>query len=176
MSRGFTHESSHNESQEWYTPPEIFKALNCSFDLDPCSPADRILEWIPTKKRLTIHDNGLSVIWKGFVWMNPPYGQDTPLWMEKLSKHGEGIALVFARTDTSWFQKWAKNASCICFVSKRIKFVRADGRPASTPGAGSMLIGYGEKAREVLLRSNLGLCFELSHSLKGCFVEQDIFS
>jgi hypothetical protein len=37
------HENSIGESDEWYTPPEIFDALGLTFDLDPCSPGGRAL-------------------------------------------------------------------------------------------------------------------------------------
>ena len=32
--------------------------------------------------------------------MNPPYGKFTAKWLEKFINHRNGIALVFARTDT----------------------------------------------------------------------------
>jgi len=136
----------------------VFEKLGVEFDLDPCSPFDRVLDWIPAKKRYTVVDNGLLKKWEGFVFMNPPYGQDTPVWMRKLSVHNDGIALVFSRTDTGWFHQYASKASCICFVKKRICFVRADGRPSGTPGAGSMLVGFGDRAKDVLIKSGLGLC------------------
>ena len=40
MTSGFTHESTYNESKEWYTPRRIFDALGLEFDLDPCSPGN----------------------------------------------------------------------------------------------------------------------------------------
>ena len=35
--------------------------------------------------------------------MNPPYGSETPKWLKKLSEHGNGIALIYARTETRMF-------------------------------------------------------------------------
>lgn len=157
--QGFTHESQHNESIEWYTPAFIFEALKMRFDMDPCYPPDRELPWIPVARRYTIADNGLIQPWYGEVWMNPPYGQDTPRWMERLCNHGQGIALVFSRTDTGWFHEFAAKADLICFVRKRIKFVRADGKLGGSPGTGSMLVAYGPVAAKHLIESNLGLCF-----------------
>src|SRR5262249_4266353 len=43
-------------TSDWYTPPEIFKALRLVFDLDPCSPGRD--HWVPGKKIYTIDDDG----------------------------------------------------------------------------------------------------------------------
>jgi hypothetical protein len=44
---GFTHESTKNESKEWYTPPIIFERLGLKFDIDVCYPFDKEIPWIP---------------------------------------------------------------------------------------------------------------------------------
>jgi len=169
--KGFTHESTYNESKEWYTPREIFKALNIDFDLDPCSPGHDIVRWIPVQFHHTILDDGLSTEWFGNVFMNPPYGMDTPKWMKKLSRHGNGIALVFARPDTKWFHDYIPLADAICFIKGRIGFVPAekaefyaDGiwKPKGGCGAASMLVAYGENNAEALFRSGLGLTLPVS--------------
>ncbi len=166
MSKGFTHESSYNESKEWYTPKYIFDALGISFDLDPCSPGAEVVSWIPTQFHYTIKDDGLSSKWFGNVFVNPPYGSDTPHWMRKLQKHGNGIALVFSRTDTTWFHDYITSADAICFIKGRVQFVPAekalfyaDGlyKPKGGCGAGSMLIAYGKHNVDALIKSNLGL-------------------
>lgn len=178
MVGGFTHESTYNESKEWYTPRFIFDALNVEFDLDPCSPGKDVVSWIPAKRHLTPADNGLLVSWEGQVWMNPPYGVDTPLWFRRLAEYGNGIALVFARTDTLWFHKYAPKADVICFLNGRVNFVPnckakeyADGRfdpkryyvrdkqgrlKKKSPGAPSMLVAFGEKYVDILAKSGLG--------------------
>ena len=160
MSKGFTHESSHNETKEWYTPPDIFLKIGIEFDLDPCAPPDKIIPWIPAKKRFSVLENGLTQKWGGSVWLNPPYGADTPKWLERLAEHKNGIALVFARTDTNWFNKYATQANVICFVKGRICFMKHDLTPGGMPGCGSMLLGYGDKCADALIRSNLGPCYE----------------
>lgn len=158
--KGFAHESTYNESKEWYTPPIIFDCLNLEFDLDPCSPVNT-KTWVPAKKKYTVLDNGLMQPWAGLVWMNPPYGTDTPVWMKRLCEHGNGVALVFARTDTQWFHEYATKAHAICFVSGRIKFMKPDGTEGGTPGAGSLLIGYGETAAQALKDCGLGFTVRL---------------
>jgi hypothetical protein len=54
--------------------------------------------------------------------MNPPYS-GVKTWMRKLTEHGDGIALVFNRTDTAWFPAGLAEATVVCFVAGRIKFV-----------------------------------------------------
>ncbi len=167
MGKGFTHESVVNESQEWYTPVEIFDALGIEFDLDPCSPGPKIVSWLPAKKHLTIEDNGLLAKWEGNVWLNPPYGKETPVWLNRLALHGKGIALVFARTDTKWFHDIAKKADALCFVKGRIKFVPADDAleyiwdnyepTKGSPGSASVLIAFGKDNVQALVKSGLGL-------------------
>jgi hypothetical protein len=162
--KGFTHESTYNESKEWYTPKPIFDALGIEFDMDVCSPGADIATWIPAKKHLTMVDDGLSCDWKGCVWMNPPYGNDTPRWMRKLARHGNGIALVFARTGAAWFQEYAPKADALCFIASRIKFIPAkdaidysagiDIRRGAC-GADSVLMAWGG-AMEAIKKCGLG--------------------
>lgn len=166
-SKGFTHEkqsstSSSDESNQWFTPKYIFDAIDLQFDLDPCSPGEGLTH-VPANRHLTIVEDGLLTPWKGTVFMNPPYGKHTKDWMKKLSDHGDGIALVFARTDVQWFQENIHNASLVCFISSRVKFHKGhigDNSQVGTPGTGSMLIAYGKKATERLAQSGLGVLFE----------------
>ena len=146
---GFTHESSRNESVEWYTPPEIFEGLGETFDLDPCSPGVG-KSFVPALVHYTAEDDGLSKEWgQMYAFVNPPYGSETGKWMSKLAEHGYGIALVFARTDVKWFQEVAPKTSAITFVSGRIRFFQGDiDKRGGTPGAGSMLLGFGERAKK----------------------------
>lgn len=156
-SGGFGHEVAHNENIEWYTPRYIFDALAVRFDLDPCSPgADKCC--VPALKHYTVEDDGLRQPWGGFVWCNPPYGKHTGVWLRRMAEHNNGIALVFARTGTSWFQEVAGSCSSLVFVAKRIGFISgATGEPAGSPGADSVLMGWGGLADEALLWCKLGL-------------------
>ncbi len=49
MAKGFTHESTYNESKEWYTPRYIFEDIGIEFDMDVASPGKDIVPWIPAK-------------------------------------------------------------------------------------------------------------------------------
>ena len=173
--KGFTHESTYNESKEWYTPKYIFDALGLTFDLDPCSPGANIVPWIPARRHITPAENGLTAHWEGSIWMNPPYGSDTPKWMQHLAEVGNGIALVFSRTDVKWFHRYIPRADAICFIKGRVQFVKASvadqyakGRyvPCGGCGAGSMLVAYGSAMAGALLKSNLGLTLSVSRNVE----------
>jgi phage N-6-adenine-methyltransferase len=158
---GFTHESPKSKSISWYTPPEIFDALNLIYDLDPCSPGlDK--SFVPAIACYTEADDGLTSPWHGLTWVNPPY-DNTRAWLRKLADHGNGVALVFARTDTAWFHEAAATADVVCFISGRIRFYRGDMvTRGGSPGAGSMLLSYGAEAAEAVRQSGLGMCFTRS--------------
>jgi len=134
---------------EWLTPPYILEALG-EFDLDPCAPVNK--PWDIAKNHFTIYDNGLMKSWSGRVWCNPPYGSETGKWLSKLAHHGNGIALIYARTETKMFfdHIWYK-AIALFFLKGRITFYHSDGTPGkNNGGAPSVLIAYGANNRECL--------------------------
>lgn len=140
---GFTHDSIANKSVDWYTPRWIFDELGLEFDLDPCQPPEGI-KWIPAKRYYSVLNDGLKQPWEGRVWLNPPYGKHTPDWLAKMSKHRDGIALVFARTDCRWFHDYVTTADAILFMQGRVKFVDGLGTTGGAgAGSGSMLIAWG---------------------------------
>jgi phage N-6-adenine-methyltransferase len=142
---GFTHDNKNNASVDWYTPSWIFQRLGLNFDLDPCQPPEGI-KWIPAKKYYSLQDNGLLQPWSGRVWLNPPYGKHTTAWLQRMHKHRNGIALVFARTDCAWFHEFVAKADAILFLRGRIKFVDGLGKTGgSGAGSGSMLVAWGEE-------------------------------
>jgi hypothetical protein len=75
-----------------------------------------------------------------------------------MSKHGNGILLVFARTETKWFQKYIfARASGILFLNRRLSFYKVDGTPAEFGGgAPSVLVAYGEDNLKALAESGIG--------------------
>lgn len=147
-----SHQSAHMKSEIWLTPPSILEALG-EFDLDPCA-APRPRPWQTAKNHYVEDDNGLAQDWFGRCWVNPPYGRKLEAWMEKLSSHGIGTALIFARTETKAFFNTVWNsstASAILFLEERLHFHRPDGtRAAANAGAPSCLIAYGSNDAEVL--------------------------
>lgn len=148
------HERSDNNKDEWLTPPEILKPLG-AFDLDPCAPVVR--PWSMAAHHYTWKDNGLVKPWHGRVWCNPPYGAEAPRWLGRLAEHGDGIALIFARTETdAWFSHIWPCAHAVLFIRGRITFCHVTGkRGPSAAGAPSALIAYGANNVEVLRNSGI---------------------
>ena len=138
---------------EWLTPPEIIKALG-PFDLDPCAPVVR--PWDTAAKHFTIEDSGLMQPWDGRVWLNPPYGEEMWDWLNKMAAHCNGIALIFARTETQGFHRFVwRAASAVFFPKGRIRFHYVDGTQAGSAGAPSVLVAYGLDNAEVLQNCKL---------------------
>lgn len=150
-----SHQSARMKNDEWLTPPEIIKALG-DFDLDPCAPVHR--PWDTAKKHFTIENNGLMHAWHGRVWMNPPFGREAIKWMRRLAGHGNGIALIPARTETAMFYECVWDvADAILFLRGRPHFHYVDGRRADfNSGAPICLIAYGKDNERALLDSGLG--------------------
>jgi hypothetical protein len=149
------HQSAAMLKDEWLTPPHILKALG-GFDLDPCAPIVR--PWDTANCHYTVLDNGLMQEWFGRVWCNPPYGLEAAQWIDRLAQHGNGIALIFARTETRmFFEHVWRRADAVLFIEGRLHFHHVDGRPAAAnAGAPSCLVAYGALNATALKRCQLG--------------------
>lgn len=153
---GFAHERS-TGAEDWLTPPRILKALG-EFDLDPCAAVNQ--PWRTAKVQYTIHDNGLLKPWSGRCWVNPPYGNQTAKWMRKLAQHGNGIALIFARTETKIFFPWVwEYADALLFLKGRVRFYTKEGREGGSAGSPSVLVAY--SAENAATLENCGLAGHL---------------
>lgn len=149
------HQSARMKNDEWLTPPEILAALG-DFDLDPCSPVNR--PWPTAAQHYTVQDDGLTQEWRGRVWLNPPFGREAVKWLRRMRDHGNGIALIPARTETAMFYEtvWG-HASGVLFIKSRPHFHYVDGRRATfNSGAPICLVAYGGPNLDALLRSGLG--------------------
>jgi len=149
-----SHESANMGKDEWLTPPEIISALGV-FDLDPCAPIKA--PWETALNHFDIKKDGLKQDWFGRVWCNPPYGLEAAKWLKKLSEHGNGIALIFARTETRMFFEhvWNK-ADALLFIEGRLTFYHVSGQKASmNAGAPSVLVAYGSQNVETLRTCNI---------------------
>ena len=150
------HQSSRMKSDTWLTPPEIIAALG-PFDLDPCCP--KSMPWRTANTMISLPTDGLLVPWFGRVWLNPPFGRQAAIWLARLAEHGNGIALIPARTETQMFYDhvWA-HADAVCFLRGRPHFHRGDGSKASfNSGAPIALIAYGDNNADKLRSSGLGV-------------------
>jgi hypothetical protein len=131
------------ETNDWLTPRYILDALG-KFDLDPCAALDQ--PWPTARRHLTVKDDGLKKPWSGRVWLNPPYGEQTARWLEKMAKHQNGIVLIYARTETQMFFDHVWNrANGIFFLKGRLSFGKRDDSSDGQAGAPSVLISYDPK-------------------------------
>lgn len=156
------HESATGATDEWYTPPEIFRALGMRFDLDPCSPHG--LHWVPARVKYTRADNGLVQPWHGTVFMNPPYGgrnEHLP-WIERFLEHGCGIAVLRAYTSCAWWHTYAPAVDGILFPRGKTKFIRADGTIGGSPGHGVAFWAMGDACVRALRSSGLGMYWNVN--------------
>lgn len=154
MSTKFYQVDKSNTTDVWLTPPSMIEALG-EFDLDPCCPNN--LPWKTAKSFYSLENgqDGLELPWSGRIWLNPPYS-NWGKFMEKLKIHNNGIALIFARTETkAFFDHVWYNADSILFLKSRVKWVKADLVGKSASPAPSVLIAYGKNNTKALEDSGL---------------------
>jgi len=147
------------KNDEWLTPPDILDELG-EFDLDPCSPINR--PWDTARHHFNVTENGLRKDWDGRVWLNPPFGNQAVKWLRRMVEHGDGIALIPARTETNMFFEcvWEK-AHGVLFMRGRPYFHHVDGsRAKHNSGAPICLVAYGKNNLEILKKSRLGFVVE----------------
>lgn len=136
---------------EWRTPNSVLDRVRRVglISLDPCAHpcglVDAVVEWYgPNQGGI----DGLKEDWNietktpGVVFVNPPYGKPIKDWsakcaLEHLERGVDVVALLPARTDTSWWQETVPLARCVCFWRGRIKFLSDGGEvnPAPFPSA-----------------------------------------
>lgn len=141
---------------EWYTPVEYIHATRevmGEIDLDPASSKEA-QETIQARHYFTSEDDGLSKVWSGRVWLNPPYSTDLiGLFIHKLvheiseGNASQAILLVHSYTDTGWFQTAANVSSAVCFARQRVKFYDPDGNRCD-PTQGQAFLYFGDKHKE----------------------------
>ena len=140
---------------DWGTPQDLFDRLSKEFggfDLDVCANAENA----KCPRYFTEKDDGLSQDWKGYCWMNPPYGREIGKWIEK-AYHAAGkpthinplggdatvVCLLPARTDTQWWHEYCMKADTVRFIRGRLKF---EGSENSAPFPSAIVI-FGQYPR-----------------------------
>ncbi len=134
-----------NEKDHWLTPPALLKALG-EFYLDPCANIHQ--PWRTAKVQYALPEqDGLLLPWSGRVFANPPYGNQTGKWVQRMALHNNGIMLIFARTETHDFRPIWKYATALLFLYKRLKFHTPDGKLPKGGGgtAPSVLVAFGKQ-------------------------------
>jgi hypothetical protein len=147
-----SHQRSVGKSQVHVTPKWIIDRLG-PFDLDPCAAHPRPWDCAG----ISYVANGLDKPWTGRVWLNPPFDRyEVGKWIRRLAEHGNGTALLHARTEAAWFEPIWESATAILFMADRIKFCRPDGseQPANS-GAPPILVAFGDLNHEHLCYSGI---------------------
>jgi hypothetical protein len=147
-----SHQKTVGETQTWITPKWIIDALG-PFDLDPCSADPQ--PWPCAERAYTC--GGLDWKWDGRVWLNPPFDRyEVGKWIRRLADHGNGTALLHARTEAEWFEPVWEKARAILFLADRLYFHYPDGRRAeANSGAPACLIAFGPWDVNKLVKSHI---------------------
>lgn len=157
-----------SDSTEWHTPAYItalVKAVLGSIELDPASHANANA-LVQAERFYTLADDGLTQSWAArTVYLNPPYGDTIPAWINKLADEyeagaiTEALALVPARTDTAWFRRLRDYPRC--FINGRIKFISPQGIENSAPFPSAAVYLGGNTAKFASVFRALGDVFVL---------------
>lgn len=148
-----------SSDKEWETPEAIFRPLQEEFNIvfDVCASTQNT----KCKAFFDRKTNALIQSWdiadelgskEGSVWMNPPYGRGIDKWVHKAYEESlKGVtvvALLPARTDTSWFHNYIHNKHEVRFLKGRIRFVDAK---SSAPFP-SMIVIFSSKKENIIKR------------------------
>jgi phage N-6-adenine-methyltransferase len=113
---------------EHTTPNDLYEPLQKEFHftLDVAATCGNS----KCSKFITVKQNALQSAWHGTCWLNPPYGRGLDKWMRKcVDEQARGVttvALIPARTNTTWFHEIALPHAEVRFVRGRPKFNNAD--------------------------------------------------
>lgn len=138
----------------WETPAWLLEVLHGvfrGFDLDPCSPThNRRSAPVRARVHYTMEDDGLTLPWHGKVFVNPPYGRQLRLWTAKaknevLAGNARVVALIPARTDTTWWHEDVAGNATVFFLRGRLSFGDC-GQAAPFPSA---IVVWGGKTAEL---------------------------
>lgn len=152
---GFGHERPHEgASNDWITPKKLIEMLG-PFDLDPCESDTQPWPCAARGYRLGRGEDGLLLPWQGRVYSNPPYGPHVGMWARKLALHGNGIFLIFNRSETDAWREIFRLGDGYLFPHGRTCFYLPNGTRAKSGTAPSALIAFGES--NVTALENCGL-------------------
>ncbi len=151
-----------------YTPATYIEAARVVLgviDLDPASD-HQAQQTVKAEQFFTPEDDGLTRMWSGNVFLNPPYHRDLcPAFVDKLIEEmkacriKQAILLTNNSTDTEWFRKAAEAANAICFTNGRVAFTTpAGGEVAPTQGQAFFYFGNNvQKVAEVFRKIGFGM-------------------
>ena len=139
-------------SDEWMTPPEIVERARVvlgRIDLDPASSvlAQKVVK---AKWFLTKEVDGLSVGWRGNIFMNPPYSRglfDAFVGQLIESQPEAWLIVVNNVTETHTGQRLLDCADLVCFPRGRIAFLGPNAKPVANNRRGQMILYRGMRTR-----------------------------
>lgn len=145
------------DTDTWLTPRQILSVLG-DFDLDPCAAGGNPTWAAPLY--FTKEADGLTSLWFGRVFMNPPFSNTVP-WLIKHAEYGRGISLVPASVESRVWRShvWPK-AKCVLLLHGRTRFANPDGSVTTgRPLRSIALIAWNDVDAGVLQRCPLaGVC------------------
>jgi site-specific DNA-methyltransferase (adenine-specific) len=122
--------SRDNAKDDWATPQDLFEALDAEFHFDIDAAADAANA--KCKRYYTREQDGLSQLWDGTVFCNPPYGNGiTDKWVKKASeavKQGATVVMLIPiRPGTVYWHAYInyKLNVEVRILKGRLKFVGA---------------------------------------------------
>lgn len=162
MSEIVQHSSKTNEH---YTPVPYIEAARLtmgSIDLDPATTAEVNGRTVLASQFFTKEDDGMSKVWFGNVFLNPPGGvtknrSNAALWWNRLQKAyytGEiaqavfvGFTLEILRS-TQDCHIWIGAASAVCYPKSRIQFLDEQFEPQKHPGHANIVAYLGPRKEQ----------------------------
>jgi hypothetical protein len=119
------------------------------------------------------HD-GLVEPWHGRTFCNPPYGPNVGDWARRMAAHGNGIMLIFLRTDTTaWQRDILLFADAVLLLDGRVRFYRPSGERGKSGTAPSVLLAYGQSNVEALRNAGIaGALYRKAEMLVGTKASQ----
>lgn len=110
----------------WETPQDFFHEIDKEFrfDIDVCA----VESDAKVKKFFNPDVDGLSAVWEGVCWCNPPYNKTIGNWVQKAYNSAQDGATVICllpgrSSDTKWFHAYIMKSSEIRFIKGRIQFL-----------------------------------------------------
>jgi hypothetical protein len=159
MNMRFDSKTPPKELDLWQTPFEsrdfVRRVLGCHF-LDPCPSERPECHWAP------VNGDWIDPFVQGLLpaalpadipaYMNPPYS-DLLNWTKRAenhARHAPVLGLLPVRTDTEWWSVYGQDRSVlrVYFPRRRIRFLRPDGTPGSSPRFASVWILWGRRNRD----------------------------
>jgi site-specific DNA-methyltransferase (adenine-specific) len=139
---------SKSNKDNWRTPAELFEELNCKYEftLDACADDSNHL----CDRYYSKDDSCFDHSWKDErVFMNPPYGRGIKAFVYKAYQERDNadviVALLPARTDTSWFHDYINGKAEVTFLRGRQKFLDERGRQLFDAPFPSMIVCWRSK-------------------------------